>query len=232
MNLPSYLVYAPLVMVFLLELLAIGVLVAYFSFLKRYHKLEDQHKQLEDQYRQLVEKAESEARAAAAEIVNKATQQANSMISQANTVSKTYGEQFAMEMRKVAMEQMVIFQKVLEGTRQETATTLKGIADQTRTQALKEIEVLSGRLTDQAKQSQTVLAQAISQAFQKAEAEIVKYKENRLAYVESHSAQILEEVIREVLPKGMTVEQHDDLVMAAIAEANKQHFFGMQPVEG
>jgi hypothetical protein len=169
------------------------------------------------------------ARNQGAKIVEQAQHKAEAMVSHAVELSTRYAQTFGNELEKTSKEQMMLYQQVLESSRKETAMMMKAVAEETRTLSVKEVENLKLRLVEQAQQSQTALSAAIASAFAKAEAEIIAYKQERLAYIEGHVIDMMEEIAREVLPRQLTIKQEEDVVLAALEEAKQERLFEVDP---
>jgi hypothetical protein len=227
--LPDYLIYAPLIMVFLLEVLAVAVLVAYFSFLKKFQRVDDAYRKIKKEAQKHENEVLEEARREGAKIIAQSQQKAEAMITHAVDLSNRYAQEFGQELSKVSKEQMSVYKQVLEQSRKETAEMLKQVAEETRTLSVKEVENLKLRLVEQAQQSQTALSAGIASAFTKAEGEIDAYKQERIRFIEAHVVEMMEEVARQALPRQMTLQQQEEVIVAALEEAYKERLFGVDP---
>jgi hypothetical protein len=226
---PDYLIYAPLVMVFLLEVLAVAVLVAYFSFLKKFQQVDEAYRKIKRAAQKHENEVLEEARREGAKIIAQSQQKAEAMITHAVDLSNRYAQEFGQELSRVSKEQMGLYKQVLEQSRQETSGMMRQVAEETRTLSVKEVENLKLRLVEQAQQSQMALSAAIASAFSKAEAEIDAFKQERIRFIEAHVIEMMEEVARQVLPRQMSLQQQEDVVVEALEEAYKERLFGIDP---
>jgi F0F1-type ATP synthase membrane subunit b/b' len=227
--LPNYLVYAPLLMVFLLEILAIGVLVAYFSFLKKFQQVDDAYRKLKRETLKHENEVLEAARTQGQKIIAEAQRKAETLVAHAADRSNQYAAQFGQELGKVSKEQIALYQKVLDESRKETSAMMKQVAEETRTLSVKEVENLRQRLVEQAEQSQSALSAAIASAFAKAETQIEAYKQERFTFIEGHAVELVSEIAQAVLPRELTLQQHEDVILAAMDEAKKDRVFEVEP---
>lgn len=223
--LPDTLARYSVVLVFLLEVLALGVMAGLFVLFRRYHKL---HQDYAEAKRKLNEEAEvfrKEAQDQASEVVKKAQAQAEEMLKQANSLSQQFGEEFKRDLGRVAMEQATIFKQSVESARQETTQMLKQVASETRGETVKEVQILRTQLVEQVKQAQVALSQSVAGAYAQVEGEVEKYKRSRLKTVEAKIVGIVAEVAKQVLPQEVSLRQSEELVMAALKQAMAEGVF-------
>lgn len=118
------------------------------------------------------------------------------------------------------------FTSLVDGLEKSFAESMKGneqiFAEKTdamvaKTQTL--LDTFTGELRDK------IRAQ-VEAEMAAAKKEIAEYKERRLAVIDERIIDIIEEVMRMVLGKKLTVADQSDLVYTSLEEAKKEHAFG------
>lgn len=150
------------------------------------------------------------AREDGSQIIAEANQTAGQIINEAKVFASNLREKVASDVGGASEAQKRLLKTISDKFSQEGEASLVRASDEFGSQAKLRMDGLFSKL-------EARLASAVSGA----QEEIKTYKERRMKEVDQEVLQTTKKVIKEVLPEGLTLEDHEKLVMEALVRAKK-----------
>lgn len=206
-----------LVAAFLTAVLGIAIGLIAFSY-----------RQLIKKYFRLKEEQDQQARASQAEagkIITQARQRSQELITQAEVFSEKMRQDFAQEISQAKKIQDRAYQSILKTIQSETANMLNNISNDITSQTSVQVQEFTTSLQKQILASQESVMAALKQDFQRVQAEIKAYQADMHQRIDDSVHQILASVSSKVLGKTLNIEDHEELILNALAQAKRENMF-------
>jgi hypothetical protein len=191
------------------ELIAVVLLsVALAIVLALYEKLARDLKS----YRADKDLFEARARQRAIKVVEGAKDRALAILEEAKLQAQNDKQDLSEELQKASQQQIENYKQ-----------TLQNISKAIEEDAKNEVDDFKKLLETEAVGAQKSMTTRVEGEYVKANQTVEEYKKRRLAEVDQNIFEILRDVSKDIIPMGMSFEQHSELVKAALEEAKRQH---------
>ena len=219
----SLFLYTTILVITSLTLLLVGVIVLYLRLVRKYISIRDaEGKDLDPQAILLNAQNKSQT------ILEDAHRKASEMVGRAEKFLSAQEGKVAQELEKASKSYANYFQDSLRSVEEEAKKSLNNVPEEIKKVYATEIVNIRTTLEAQFVKAREDSRQIVLEAYKKAEAEVEKYKKQRLNQIDESIIIILQEVARRVLSREINQEEHEKLVMKALEEAKKQHVFEEQ----
>lgn len=181
------------------------------------------------------------------EILEKANQQALAIIEEARAKVRTmetkinFDEAAFQQLLKTQQDQVVKavsdhlqtitssvlsnYQETLRKTAEADLGVFRATTGDLEKSAKDEVEAFKNTLQKETIDVQRDVSQKIQEAYTAAQEEIKKYRTERLAEIDNRIGEIILSVSQQVIGKTLSLEDHQDLVIASLEKAKKEGFF-------
>lgn len=221
----STIVYLIILVVSAVGLISIGVVVAYLRLVSKYAKVLEEQTSLKSSLTREKEEILEEAAVQSAKILEEARSKAQEIVRNAEIFGTEEKEKFSKEIEKVTESWALEYRQVLQEAQNQIVTTAQNISKDIRGESLKEIEIFRTALQVELAKSQEKTRIMMENAHNAIEGEVQKYKELRLKQVDETIFELVKEVLKKVLGKEISPEEHEKLVMKFLEEAKRQDVF-------
>jgi len=213
--------YIVIISISSLIVLLVAVVILYLRMVKKYIDLkEGKDKEIDPQT--LIYQAQEKAQ----RILEKAEGEARDIVSKAKTFLDLNQNLVAKELEQATKIYAKKYQQILLATQDHILKMLQNIPKDTKDILLAEIASIRAQLGEETQKSMEEAKRLVTEAYQKAEAEVEEYRNERLRNIDESIVMILKEVARKVLAKEISQEEHEKLVLKALEEAKRQGVFG------
>ena len=219
------LIYIVFLVLASLILLLVGIITSYLRLISKLTSFKGE-KSAVDTGNLLIQ-----AQIRAQKILEEAHVKAREMLTRNDSFSKDLETKIEEELAKSMKMYVDKYDETLEKTEKESIKVLQNIPSDIKTLFLKEIEVVRQNLSQEVQKVEKDARQIVMDAYQKVEAEVEKYKLERIKQVDESIILILKDVARKVLSKEINKEEHEKLVLKALEEAKRQGVFGVKSTE-
>lgn len=191
-------------------LLVIGLTVALAVALKEYEKLRQELARVRSRTAEIEERAKERGM----RLVEKARDKALEIIAQARNVG---------EADKVDLEERLgrATRRHLDNYRE----TLQKISKDIENEALRELNEFKDALQMETVKTQDVVAEKISEEYERAKLELNNYKNESLRKIDAQAREMVKEAAKRILGKTLNLEDHEQLVIRALEEVRKKYGF-------
>ncbi|OGM19311.1 hypothetical protein A2955_05045 [Candidatus Woesebacteria bacterium RIFCSPLOWO2_01_FULL_37_19] len=196
--------------------LSIALTMAYLRLVQRFISLKE--KKDRESGADLIANAQKSAE----EIIKNANLKASEIITSAEIFPQQESKLLQQKIAEAAQIYLNKYQEGLTLAQQESAKNLSGISEDIKNAVVGEIAKFSRTIQQETLTSKEKIAQAIKEAYQKAEGDVNDYKEIRFKQVDEKIFILLSEISRKVLSKEISLEEHEKLVIKALEEAKSE----------
>lgn len=200
-----------------LVLLLVGVVISYLRMINKYLKLkEGRDSQLDPQ----TILANSQLKAQ--KILEDAHVQARAIMAKSENFLKDEEGQVAKELERVSQIYAKAYEQALSNMQQDSLKMFANIPQDIKLFVVKALDDFRVTLASEVARAQTQTLSALAASIKGAQAEIEKYKAERMHQVDESAVKLISEVTRKVLGKSISLDEHEKLVMRALEEAKRQ----------
>ncbi|KKU30639.1 MAG: Ribonuclease Y [candidate division WWE3 bacterium GW2011_GWA1_46_21] len=171
-----------------------------------------------------------EARKEALLIIETSNKKAQKVLLEAEEVSEESKESLENKMNEVSAKQwqelaqstseMVgAFKDLIERQKRENVDSLTDASEELRQQVLAEVEEFKTKLETETLKSQKIVEDKINAKYSQIETSLGVYKREKLKEIDEKVYDVLAEATKDILGKSLSVEEHRDLVVAALERA-------------
>ncbi|KKQ51414.1 hypothetical protein A2865_02815 [Candidatus Woesebacteria bacterium RIFCSPHIGHO2_01_FULL_39_17] len=221
-NIDQSLIYIIFLLLAALVLLLVGLVIAYLRLLTKLTSSKSEKLTVDP--RNLLIQAQTKGQ----KILEEAYTKAREILARSDDFSKDQEVKISEELKKSTNIYVNKYQDILEKTQEESIKILQNIPEDIKALFLKEIGEVRKNLIQEVEKVEKDARQIVLDAYQKAEADVEKYKLERMRQVDESIILILKDVARKVLSKEINKEEHEKLVMKALEEAKRQRVFNKQ----
>lgn len=125
-------------------------------------------------------------------------------------------------LRNAAEELHKAFNQSMQEVRDEDINLFKNTTKDIENITVQEIKSFEDKLHQETIGKEQLVEQKVNEAFSKAQSEIEVYKQNKLAEVDRKIFTVLEKATREVLRKTLNLDDHRELILAAVKKAKSE----------
>lgn len=214
------LIYIVILTVASLSVLLVGLFVAYLSLLRRYVKLQkEKYEGLG--FGRLFDKTHEQLR----DLLNTARLKIEEILEGSQVTSDENTKIFKDNLDKSMQIYVNSFNDALKESQDKAIKMLLNIPQDITGSLDKQLAEVRGKIESEIHLYLEEAKKTISEAYKNAEDEVEKYKNRRLKEVDDSIIDILQEIARKVLLREINQEEHEKLVMRALEEAKRNHFF-------
>jgi len=203
---------------FLLICVLVFVLLLYLKLNQRYQELE-----LEKGKDPKLILARAEFRAQ--KILEQANQEAKKLVEETENFLRKHQAFLSEELRRSSDAYLKVYNENLSQIQKDTYKMIQNIPNDIKTYIITAIDGFRLSLSHDAAQTQQKIAQKLEESLISAQHEIERYKEERKREIDEKLFEFVKEVVKRVLGKQISIDEHEKLVLKALEEAKRQGFF-------
>lgn len=232
----------PMIILFLtLAILVLaGVLVfvahAYTKAGQKIHEAEEMNRHLQNQLSEKPVKLLESAHEKAQEIIDQANKHANEIIASSKAYEDTSNVALKEKLTQLENDQAAVFaaaseemksayQDLLTQIQEQDINALKSVTKDIREDVLADFKEFRETLEKETINNEKLVKEKIDEEYLVIEKELQDYKKQKYQKIDEDIYKILYRVSEMVLSKGITFEQHKQLVLEALETAKKEQVF-------
>ncbi|KKU50993.1 MAG: hypothetical protein UX73_C0010G0020 [candidate division WWE3 bacterium GW2011_GWC1_47_10] len=123
------------------------------------------------------------------------------------------------ELAQSTSEMVGAFKDLIERQKRENVDSLTDASEELRQQVLAEVEEFKTKLETETLKSQKIVEDKINAKYSQIETSLGVYKREKLKEIDEKVYDVLAEATKDILGKSLSVEEHRDLVVAALERA-------------
>ncbi len=185
--------------------------VAYLPLLRLLYSIRADERKSKEAAKKHAERIVEGANEQAMEIIEGARLQAREILKKAGGVTADSDEILKSALGEVSQRSTQALAKTFELTQSEALETLTNISKDIKEEAANEIK----------KMRETMEKESLA-AKEEADREVAAYKETKMKKTDEEIGRMVEEVATAVLGKGVSLENQEELISAALEEAKKR----------
>ncbi len=209
-----------------------ALVVSYILLLTKFKHGEKEKILLKDQMQQnaiiLLDNAHKEA----IQVIASAHEKAKEILASTTNFSDESKTYLASEINKLMVKQeQLVAQKadeimrsydgLLKNLEKDSNTILTQIAKELEKKALTEVEDFQKSLEMETIHAQDIVKQKLEERYKNLDKDIEAYRDTKLKKIDENIYQLLNQIIKDVLGKSITLETHKELVLRALNEAKQ-----------
>ncbi len=191
------------------ELVALIVLIAALGWLLKLY--EQKRREVEELKKQRTE-IEFQARQKAVRLLEEARDKGMKIVLEATAKAGRDQTEITEELRKLGEEQQDIYKQMIQS-----------ISKKVEKEAVREINQLSEVLEMETAGVQKMVGEKLEEEYKKSAIEIDQYKLQKLREINLKLRDLITDISRTVIGKNISIEEHSDLVIKALAEAKQKY---------
>lgn len=219
----AILFFVTLFVLIALELIVIYLIWSYYRLLKSYDQIMAKQRQMDQDVasksRELLTAAEQQAQSVVMAANTKATQ----IVTQAQGFDAQTQAVIQKALQTFLTEQTQVYRTTFDAVRKDVLAYVEELDSTYRKRAEQEIGEISQKFGREMEATTTTAKTALAAAYQKIDAEVETYRQQRLKNVEEQVAQTVKRVLREVLHQAIEPADQDRLIMEALDAAHQDH---------
>lgn len=225
MNLPDVLLIGVFVVVGVLGFLVILFALMYFKVREDLDKSQQKLKETETQAENkevavvVVEQAQQEAR----RVIQEASNKASDILKESRYLSDKVKTTLEADLSRLPQAQEDIYRQVFKKVGDEAIGILQRVAEDMKMQAQQQTRDFGLTLQKQAELSQEDVKKSIDSVYEHLEEDVNKYKSQRFAQIDRAVHRVIEDIVREVLGRAISAQEHEQLILQALDEARRSN---------
>lgn len=211
----------------------IAILVAYKQLTKRLKSIESERDELKKNVENNVEAVLEDARKQSLVVLQRAQVKAQQILSDTKqfqldakrifeTELKDVTASSSGELQKASQELLKNYEASLAAIKDQDLNLFKNISKTIEKDVTEEMQQFKATLENETISSQKIVEQKLEEQYATVGSEIQLYKKEQLAKVDAQIIELLHSVTLLTLGKALTLENQQELVIEALAEAKKQ----------
>lgn len=206
-------------------LLIVGVGVLYIRTIRKYLTEKEKRIKMEDNLDAKVAERIKEARKKSEEIIEKAVQEAEEITQSAtNFTQKTKGF-LEKDVDSTSKEYLHYYQEILNEVGKEAVERMDNVSEDIKGDLKIKVEDFTKSLYEKIVETHSVASKALQDTYKKAELEVEDYKNKRIQDIENSLLHLVERIVKKVLEREISLEEHEKLVIKSFEEAKRQKMF-------
>lgn len=214
------LVYISIFVFSALTLLLVGIVIAYVNLVIKFSRYKEGREKDVDPATLL-----AQARVKSEEILNDAHKRSMGILSNTESFLKRNEGAMDKELSKATTKYDELYQKTLETIRENASHQLQNLPNDLKLTMVTAIDSFRQSLSTEIAKAQEETKNTIKEAYNKAQVEINKYKEDRMKQIDDSILSVIKEVTEKVLGKSISYDEHEKLVQKALEESKKKNIF-------
>ncbi|MCL5114029.1 MAG: hypothetical protein M1372_02560 [Patescibacteria group bacterium] len=219
--------------VFLLSLAITAIAISYARAVKKFNSYQKEADLLLTQIHKKESDLLEDARIKAGKIIEEANVKAQDILNSTNNLNNDSKKTLEDALEKLVKHQAGYFEKVsedfLKTYQQELASLkeknieiLRNVSKNIEEDTTNEVKDFDSVLEKETIASQKIVEEKIEQEYTKIQKDTEEYRSQMIKKVDEQIYKIIEEVSKQVLGKGLSLQEHEDLVIDALSKAKKE----------
>ena len=214
------LIYILALIVLALILLVIGSVVSYIKLLHKFQQYKEGREKDIDPATLL-----AQARAKSEEMLTDAHKRSVEMIASTEHYLKRQEGVIQKELSNSDQTYVNLYRETLKNMQSQAIKQLENLPNDLKLTMVTAIDNFRSALSQEVQKAQAETSKTIKEAYQVAQDEIDKYKEERMSQIDASILEIIKDVTAKVLGKSISYDEHEKLVQKALEESKKKNIF-------
>jgi F0F1-type ATP synthase membrane subunit b/b' len=196
---------------------------AYQSLGEEMNSLRTQNLHQTAHSRQKATKLVEDARDKSLEIIEESEQKAQEILLQTDFVAADAQEALTTSLKEANQKHLGDYATLLNNLKKDMTDLFATMSSKMEEQAATEFSSLHSEIAKNTEKTQKSLESKMEESYKIANAEIEKYKTQKMAQLDQEVFSIVQQVVRDTLSKSLSKADHEAFVLSALEEAKKQH---------
>lgn len=221
-------IYSAVILVILLSYIA----VKYISFSKKQKELKIIQQASYSRAIQIIQ----DARNKSYEILTQANDMARKIVSDTKVFSESSGkelskevdslaQQHVSELNRISQDLLASYKSLVEKEKKDSFDTIETLSQGIKDQILTEIDQFKEDIHKETIETESEVRLKVEKQYEDMEKSLQEYKAERLRKIDNAIYKIVVQVSKDVIGKGMTLEDHENLIINSLEDAKKRSEF-------
>lgn len=211
----------------------IVVLQDIFKLEKKLQKSDEENKTFRNSLQQQADIVQDDAHKKAMQLLEEANRKAVGIVSSSESLNdaaktqlqnslKSLTQSESQELSKISTDLEKEYQEAIKHVQVDSNEIVKKITEEIEKQAGAELASFTEALRKELITSQKNMQQQIEANYQTVQKEVESYKQAQMTQVQQHIFELIRFLTESALGKGISLNEHQDLVLSALQEAKAQ----------